>query len=61
MTSESEQTNLPDGSRINVDADYEILYWTARLHCTARQLREAVAAVGTRVGDVRAYLRELTH
>ena len=50
-----------DGPRISLTADDEILYWTARLHCTARQLRDAVAAVGTRVGDVQVYLRELIH
>lgn len=58
MVEVTNRTGSPDDSRINLSEDYEIHYWTARLHCTSRQLRDAVRAVGTRVGDVRAWLRE---
>lgn len=43
---------------MHLEEDYELAYWTARLGCTSRQLREAVRAVGNRVGDVIAWLRE---
>lgn len=42
---------------IDLTHDYEVIYWTARLGCSSRQLREAVAAVGPRVSEVIAYLR----
>lgn len=49
---------VPQDSRIHLEEEYEVHYWTARLCCTSRQLREAVRAVGTRVGDVIGWLRE---
>jgi len=51
-------TVVPQESRIHLEEAYEIGYWTARLGCTSRQLREAVGAVGNRVGDVIAWLRQ---
>ena len=42
---------------IDLAHDYEVIYWTARLGCSSRQLREAVAVVGPRVSEVIAYLR----
>jgi hypothetical protein len=49
---------VPQESRIHLEEEYELAYWTARLGCTSRQLREAVRVVGNRVGDVIAWLRE---
>jgi GTP cyclohydrolase II len=49
---------VPQESRIHLEEEYELAYWTARLCCTSRQLREAVRVVGNRVGDVIAWLRE---
>jgi hypothetical protein len=54
----SNQTPTADDARIGLSEDYEVHYWTARLNCTSRQLRQAVQAAGTRVGDVKAWLRE---
>jgi hypothetical protein len=36
-----------DASRINVDADYEVYYWTKKFAVTPEQLRAAVQLVGT--------------
>jgi hypothetical protein len=58
MQPHEQQPPPPDGSRINLNEDYEIHYWTARLGCTSRQLRDAVRVVGSRVGDVGAYRQE---
>ena len=49
---------VPAESRIHLEEAYELAYWTARLGCTSRQLREAVQVAGNRVGDVIAWLRE---
>ena len=43
--------------RIELDDVHELLYWTARLGCTSRQLREAIRTVGPRLPDVVAWLR----
>ena len=50
--------SVPHESRIHLEEEYELAYWTARLGCTSRQLREAVRVVGNRVGDVIAWLRQ---
>jgi len=50
--------SIPEDARINVAEDYEVHYWTARLGCTSRQLREAVQSAGSKAKDVLTYLRE---
>jgi len=47
-----------DSSRINVNEDYEIAYWTDALGCTKDQLKKAVEAVGTSAKAVREYLNK---
>jgi len=47
----------PKEALVKLDEDYELIYWTARLGCTSRALREAVRVVGPRVSDVVAWLR----
>jgi hypothetical protein len=61
MNHELARSTEPEASQIRLDDDYDVLYWTARLYCTASQLRAAVAAVGPRETDVRVYLRETEH
>ena len=46
----------PHETRIDVDESYEMIYWTARLGCTSRQLREAISAVGTSVNAIIAFV-----
>lgn len=45
-----------DSSRINVNEDYEVAYWTEALGVTKGKLNEAVEAVGTSASAVRKYL-----
>lgn len=52
------RTEADRETRIDLTQDYEVIYWTARLGCSTRRLREAVAAVGPRMCDVIAYLRQ---
>lgn len=46
-----------DRSRINVNEDYELRYWTEKLGCSAEQLKAAVQAAGTSVPAVQAQLK----
>jgi hypothetical protein len=40
-------------SRININEDYEVRYWTQVFECTAIELRNAVRVVGAMVSNVR--------
>ena len=42
-----------DASRIDIHELYEVQYWTHKLGCTERQLKEAVKEVGTSVEAVK--------
>jgi hypothetical protein len=57
MSDNPNERGPADSSRINVNQDHEVRYWTKALKCTERQLRDAVAAVGVMADDVRARLR----
>jgi len=45
-----------DAQRINVNEDYEVLYWTTELEVTEEKLRETVKRVGVMASDVREAL-----
>ena len=45
-----------DRSRINMQEDYEVRYWTEKWSVTREQLAEAVSAVGVMVKNVAAKL-----
>ena len=47
-----------DGSRVNVNEDYELRYWTERFNVSADELREIVMKVGTSVLAVEDYLKK---
>ena len=48
-----------DRLRIALDERWQIGYWTTALRCDERTLREAIAAVGPLVENVRRYLATL--
>lgn len=56
MADDKSKTGGQDRQRINVHEDYELSDWSKALGCTRDELRAAVAAVGDRADDVRAYL-----
>ncbi|HYD92388.1 MAG TPA: DUF3606 domain-containing protein [Flavobacterium sp.] len=58
MTDNLKNTGKQDDSRININQDHEVQYWTKELGVSAEKLREAVKAVGVMVKDVRAYLKK---
>jgi hypothetical protein len=43
---------------IRLDSPREVLYWTGLWGLTDQELRDAVAAAGTRATDVAAYLQK---
>ena len=43
-------------ANIDLELPSEILYWTRRLGCSERQLRDAVRTVGRNAASVRRYL-----
>ena len=45
-----------DAKRINLNEDYEVLYWTTELEVTEEKLRETVKKVGVMADDVRKAL-----
>jgi hypothetical protein len=46
----------PDRSRISLDEDYEVRYWTKTLGVSAERLREVVGRVGSNTAKVRSEL-----
>ena len=50
------KVGTPDRELINVNEDYELQYWSEKFGITRDELKKAVAAVGTSVKKVQAYL-----
>lgn len=46
-----------DASRINVNEDYEVRYWSEKFGCSAEELKAAVAAAGNSAAAVQARLK----
>ena len=47
MLNNSKQRGRGDRSRINVEQDHDVRYWSRQLHCTEAELRIAIQKVGT--------------
>ncbi|SMC87700.1 DUF3606 domain-containing protein [Pedobacter africanus] len=43
---------------IDMDNDYEVLYWTSQLKVTNDELKEAVREVGNKIELVKVYLNK---
>jgi hypothetical protein len=50
------KTGKADDSRVNINESYELQYWSEKLNVSRDRLKEAVAAVGSRIDDVKKYL-----
>jgi hypothetical protein len=57
MAYEKTMVGGQDLKRINVNEEYELRDWATALAVTPDELREAVAAVGERIDNLRAYLK----
>lgn len=58
MADDLKNRGAQDRSRIALNEDHEVRYWTGALNCTRQQLEAAVAAVGNSADKVREYLRK---
>ena len=47
-----------DRSRININEDYEVTYWTKALGCTKQELEKAVKEVGVSASAVKKYFNK---
>ena len=52
------KTGTPDSKTINLNEDYEVIYWTKQLGVSKEDLTAAVNAVGKSVEAVKAYLKK---
>lgn len=55
MADDKNKTTPLDASRINVNEDYEVQYWTKKFNCSKEELRKAVNEVGTSAEKVESY------
>lgn len=46
-----------DASRVNVNEDYELQYWSERFNITRDELKKAVAEAGPSVSAVEEFLK----
>lgn len=61
MADDRTNAGRQDRTRINVNEDYEVRYWSHRFQVEPDQIRVAVSAVGTYAVDVEHYLKEKRH
>lgn len=57
MSDDKTKAGGQDRSRVNVNEDYELRYWTERFGVSAEALRAAVEQVGTSVDAVERRLK----
>lgn len=58
MTTSSGSQVGPDRIRIDLDADWEVAYWTRKLGITLEQLAQAIAQVGDKAHDIVVHFRQ---
>ncbi|SAL55251.1 hypothetical protein AWB73_06023 [Caballeronia turbans] len=58
MSDDKKNRGPDDRSRINVNEDYELRYWSGKIGCTHDELKAAVKKVGVMAADVEAYLKK---
>ena len=57
MSDDTSNRGPADRSRINVNEDYELAYWTKEFGVSKAKLQEAVKAVGASADKVREFLK----
>jgi hypothetical protein len=58
MSDDTRQRGPQDASRININQDHEVRYWTNALGVSEADLCKAVGAVGVSADKVRQYLAQ---
>jgi hypothetical protein len=57
MSDNKNRTGEPDRSRVSLQEDYEVQYWTERFKVDKERLAAAVRAAGDSVENVDAWLK----
>ncbi|KFN42355.1 DUF3606 domain-containing protein [Arenimonas oryziterrae] len=57
MSDDLKNRGPADRSRVNVNEDWELRYWTAHFNTTPEKLRAAVKAVGVSAAAVQRHLK----
>ncbi|WP_343630668.1 DUF3606 domain-containing protein [Roseateles sp.] len=57
MSDDKTKSGGQDRSRINVHEEYELRDWSKKFGVSPDELKQAVAAVGTKADDVQAHLK----
>jgi hypothetical protein len=52
------EDQIADANSIDIENDYELLYWTSQLKVTNDELREAVKEVGSQIDAVKVFLNK---
>jgi hypothetical protein len=56
MADDKSERGPADRTRVNVNEDYEVQYWSKKFGVSAEQLREAVKKAGVMAADVEKQL-----
>ena len=56
MADNLKDTGKPDDSRINMEQDHEVKYWSEKFGISRDELRKAVQAAGPMASDVQRHL-----
>jgi hypothetical protein len=57
MSDNLKETGKPDDSRINIEQDHELNYWSEKFGVSREELQSAVAKAGPMVKNVREHLQ----
>jgi hypothetical protein len=57
MADDVSKTGKADDTRINIEQDHEVKYWSEKFGVSRDQLKSAVAKVGAMVKNVRDHLQ----
>jgi hypothetical protein len=57
MSDDTQQRGPADRTRVSLEQEHELRYWTKRFEVSEQRLREAVAAVGVSAEAVERHLR----
>ena len=58
MSDDLQNRGAGDRTRINLEQDHEVRYWTRQLHCSETELRAAVGKVGNSAASVERLLHQ---
>ncbi len=55
----TKRKGLLDSSRVNIDEEWKVTYWTEEFKCSVIELETTILQVSTSVDEVKVYLEEI--